>query len=128
MSKKKSAAPATPAALYEERRQRALEMREQGYSLSEIADKLGITPSGVSRIFKRAAEGRAHLPRRANTPVAHLILEILRARNWTQAELAEALGKSVRTVEDWLAGRRNPSEESLRKLQEIGKIMGDQEG
>jgi transcriptional regulator with XRE-family HTH domain len=104
---------------YEQRRQQALEMREQGFSLSEISKKIGISPSGVSRIFKRDRDGIKHEHSRPDTPVVRLILSVMSKYNWTQAELAENLGRALRTVQDWLNGKCNPREEVVKELERL---------
>lgn len=50
---------ATAADWREGRRLRAWELREQGWSQSEIAEALGVTPGAVSQWMRRAREGGA---------------------------------------------------------------------
>src|SRR5688500_4440889 len=49
-------------------------------------------------------------------PPGDFIQEILEARGWTQADLAEVLGRPVSLVNDLLAGRRGITPQTAQEL------------
>ncbi|KAF0249164.1 MAG: hypothetical protein FD167_1435 [bacterium] len=113
----------TPTTIADERKIKVQELLAQGLSQSEIARQLGIDRSGVHYIIKRAnqagLEPQEAVKERPNTPEIQLICEVLKARNWTQQELADELGKHPQTVYKWLAGEKKPGKETIKKLRDI---------
>jgi transposase len=106
----------------EERRLLALTLKEQGHSQRAIAEKLGITESGVSRLLSRAKAGPAGNGSRREKPdseAVRLVLEVLRSREWTQRRLAEEMSVDERTVRRWIAGQTEPPGPAMKLLQHL---------
>ncbi|MBL8194525.1 MAG: helix-turn-helix transcriptional regulator [Blastocatellia bacterium] len=95
----------------------ALRIQGQGKPLSEIAKKLHMTPSGVSRLLQRTKI--ATETNKTISEAAKLITEILNYRDWSQHQLAEAVGVTKRTIQHWIANDRTPNAEAMRKLQQL---------
>jgi predicted transcriptional regulator len=106
----------------EQIRKQALELRDKGYNNAEIALKLNMSRSGVTRLFQRIEQGvQAKGSSRIDTPTTRLIIQILNDRQWSTLQLAEDLNVTVRAVERWLKGDREPREEVIKKLKELAK-------
>lgn len=53
------------------------------------------------------------------------ISDLRKKRNMTQADLAEAIGKSTSTVAMWETGQRDPGTEAIAQLARLFKVSAD---
>ena len=81
------------------RRQRVMELTVQGFSIQAIADELGISPTlvGLDRHRSPRLDGANGAPTRRT------VARALRDRRLPRAQVAAALGISVRTLTRWNA-------------------------
>jgi excisionase family DNA binding protein len=109
------------------RRELAFELREKKFSQREIAPRLGITVSGVCRLFQRAENKQANMKIK-DTPhsyASQLIDKILKDRAWTRWQLAQSLGISVRIIEKYLSDKYEPPPELIVELERIANDATD---
>lgn len=54
-----------------------------------------------------------------NQPIAKFLKSILAERDWTQEEMADQLGISTGSVNQWIKGRTMPGDENLIKIAKL---------
>jgi predicted transcriptional regulator len=112
-----------------ERARRILELREEGRTLAEIGDVLGITRERVRQLEKRwdrrAPEERAaHRSERAADAVRIKRAQVLDAfrRGERVTEIARDLGLRTAAVTAFLRGEATPADRSLRRAARFGAL------
>lgn len=113
----------TPTTIADDRKIKVQELLAQGLSQSDIARQLGIDRSAVHYIIKRANQDgvtpNEAIKPRPNTKEIVLVCEVLKAKGWTQQELADWLGKNVSNVNKWVNGVKKPGKETVQRLNEL---------
>lgn len=111
----------SPKFNHKQRKALALDFRAQGLTNAEIARRLDISPGGVTRLFNRAGQedNQNDIAGHNITSDMSLVRDILKHHLLTAQQLADKIGVSRVTVEYWLSGHRNISEEHRGKLKDL---------